>query len=347
MLKIKVLIMIVDKELLRRISKSERKNILCGVSYLSKCESKVAKEMFEELKALNYGRKGDKILYVPLQKKIEQNLPKEELIYMLYGNVAECVKYSKVIRKQDTKSPIQINISTKLNPIEIAILKQFNINIKYVDDIYQAFAKLSLLDPRPEVRVIALFLPGINCNQCNVAGTLLSMTKNTEIVQKFENNYMGVNVLIHSFEGNAENIYRSENEKYTISTFGDNVAYKHYIKEHFKDILENKNIIFVGYTKLNKYLSSITDYPIIIEKDQMAKYVKDDAVFFLDSDYIFEDIVAAYEALRINNNITIFINAADYEAVFDLVKPILEEQGGKKVFAFGNFEKIYCSFFRK
>lgn len=339
--------MSINKELLRRINKSERKNILCGISYLSKCDSKIAKEMFDELKELNYGRKEDKILYVPSQKKLEQNNPEEEIIYMLYGNVNECVKYSKAIRKQDTKSSIQINIVTKPNPMEINILNQFNITIKYVIDIYQAFAKLSLLPPHIDTRVIAIFLPGAKCDKDVVTNILLSMTKNKDIVDKLEQNYRGVNVLLHIFSGQAGNIYKSESGRYTISTFGDKIACKHYIDEHYKEVIKNKEIVFVGDTDLNKYLSSITEHSILINKEEMESYVKDNAIFFLDLDYIFEDIVAAFEALRINNNITIFINSADYEAVFELVKPILEEQGGTKVYSFGNFEKIYCSFFKQ
>lgn len=339
--------MAIDKELLRRINKRERKNILCGVSYLSKCDSKVAKEMFEELKELNYGRKGDKILYVPRQKKLEQKNPDEEIIYMLYGNVTECVKYSKVIRKQDTKSAIQINIATKPNPVEIAILKQFNIVIKYVNDIYQSFAKLSLLPPHRDVRVIAIFLPGVKCDSTFVTNTLLSMSKNSKIVENFESNYRGINVFLHIFTGTAKNLYVSEKGKFTISTFGDKIACKNYINEHYKEVIKSKEIIFVGHTELNFYLRSITEKSIIIEKDQMEKYIKDNAVFFLDLDFIFEDIVAAFEALRINNNITIFINSADYEPVFELVKPILEEQGGTRIYSFGNFDEIYCGFFRK
>lgn len=337
----------IKRELLRQINKSERKNILCGISYLSKCGSQVATQMLGELKKLKYGRKEDKILYIPAQKQLSLNIPKEKIIYMLYGNVNECVKYAKVLRKQDSRSSIQINIVSKPNSVEIAILKQFRIAIKYVNDIYQAFAKLSLLPPHKDTRITAVFLPGLKCNKELVTSVLLSMTKNQAIVDKLENNYKSVNVLLHLFAGQAQMIYQSPRKKYTISTFGDKIACQCYLKEFYQGINQNETIVLVGHTALNEYLSLSMPNSVVINKEEINTYIKDNAIIFFDLDYIFEDIVAAFEALNINSNISIFIYAADYEAVLELVKPILEEQGGKRIYSYGDFERIYASFFKQ
>jgi len=336
-----------NKELLRQIPKSERRNILCGVSYLSKCGSNTAKEMFEELKTMNYGKKGDKLLYVKKAIECEASKPTEEICYMLYGNVKECLKYARVLRKQDAVSDIQINVCSKINPMQVTIAKQFNIVAKEVGDIFQAFAKLSLFKPHPNLHIVAMFLPVETCGSTNLVKPLMSMTSNLDIVKSFSKNFKAVNVLIHVFEGEAKRLYSSLNGNYTIDTFGEKIACKKFIKDNYIDIIKDKQLVFVGKTELNNSLCAMENQAKVISRDDIDQYISNDAALFLDSDYICEDIVVAYEVLLKNPNQTIFINTGDYEPVYKLVKPILDEVGGKNVYTFGNFDKIYRSYFKK
>jgi len=336
-----------NKELLRQIPKSERRNILCGVSYLSKCGSNTAKEMFEELKKMNYGKKGDKLLYVPKSGDYETSKPSEEVLYMLYGNVKECLKYARVLRKQDAVSDIQINVCSEMNPMQATIAKQYNIVAKEVSSIFQAFAKLSLLKPHPNMHIVAMFLPVETCGSTNLVKPLMSMTSNLEIVNAFSKNFKAVTVLVHVFSGEAEKLYASLSGNYTIETFGEKTACKHFIEENYTDIIKDMKLVFVGKTELNKSLCLMENITEVVTREEVENYIADDVALFLDSDYICEDIVVAYEVLKKNPNQTIFINTGDYEPVYKLVKPILDEVGGKNVYSFGNFDKIYRSYFKK
>jgi len=303
--------------------------------------------MFEELKAMNYGKKGDKLLYVPKSGDYETSKPSEEVLYMLYGNVRECLKYAKVLRKHDNVSDIQINVCSEINPMQSTIAKQYNIVTKEVSSIFQAFAKLSLLKPHPNMHIVAMFLPVETCGSTNLVKPLMSMTSNLNIVNAFSKNFKAVTVLIHVFQGEAKKLYSSLTGEYTIQTFGEKTACKHFIEENYTDIIKDMNLVFVGKTELNNSLCLMDSKTKVITRDEVEKYISNDVALFLDADYICEDIVVAYEVLKKNPEQTIFINTGDYEPVYMLVKPILDEVGGNNVHSFGNFDKIYHSYFKK